>query len=234
MLITIESLTKRYGNLTALDDCTFCVAEGEVLGLIGPNGAGKTTLMRLLLGFLRPTSGKAAIAGLDCTRRSLEVRRLVAYLPGEPRLSRQMRGRRILRFYCSLRRSASLALAEHIAERLELDLSRRVALMSTGMRQKLAIALTLAANTPLLILDEPTSNLDPTVRAEVLRLVAEARQSGRTVIFSSHILSEVEQICDRVAILRRGQLVHTQQMDEARIESVGLDSVYHEYHGGRE
>jgi ABC-2 type transport system ATP-binding protein len=216
VLVETHALTKRYRQLTALEDCTLAVGAGEVFGLLGPNGAGKTTLLRLLLGFLRPTAGSASIDGLDCQRQSVQVRRRVAYLPGEARLFRPMRGRQVLRFFAEVRPDGNLARSLELAERLELDLSRRVALMSTGMRQKLALAATLAPQTPVLILDEPTSSLDPTVRAVVLDLVAEARYQGRTVVFSSHVLSEVEQVCDRVAFLRAGRLVHVQVMSALR------------------
>jgi ABC-2 type transport system ATP-binding protein len=141
---------------------------------------------------------------------------VVSYLPGEARLFRSMRGHQVLRFFAEIRPGGNLKRSIALAERLELELSRRVAYMSTGMRQKLALAATLAADTPLVILDEPTSNLDPTVRGIVLDLVAEARQHGRTVVFSSHVLSEVEAVCDRVAFLRGGRLVHTQVMAELR------------------
>lgn len=192
------------------------VRRGEVFGLLGPNGAGKTTLLRLLMGFLRPTSGSATIDGLDCYRQRVDVHRRVAYLPGDARMFRQMRGRKALKFFADVRQRGNFDKSLELAERLELDLSRRVAFMSTGMRQKLALAIALSTETELLILDEPTSNLDPTVRHTVLELVLEARREGRTVVFSSHVLSEVEDACDRVVILREGQLVHTQVMSELR------------------
>lgn len=216
MFIETVGLTKNYRDLAALDGCTLGVERGEIFGLLGPNGAGKTTLLRLLLGYLKPTSGHAAIDGLDCHRQSVRVRRIVSYLPGEARLFRSMRGRQVLSFFAEIRPGGNLQRSEELAERLELELSRRVAFMSTGMRQKLALAVTLAADTPLLILDEPTSNLDPTVRGIVLSLVSEARQRGRTILFSSHVLSEVETVCDRVAFLRSGRLVHLQVMAELR------------------
>jgi len=215
-LVLTDHLTKRYGPIVALDDCSLSVAPGEVFGLLGPNGAGKTTLVRLLLGFLRPTHGSATIDGLDCLRQSVEVRRRVSYLPGEPRLFPQLRGSELLDFFCRVRGGNNLAQARKLAERLDLDVSRRVSAMSTGMRHKLALSAVLAAETPLVILDEPTANLDPTVRAEVAELVREARQAGRTVLFSSHVLSEVEEVCDRVAILRAGRLVHEQPLEPLR------------------
>jgi ABC-2 type transport system ATP-binding protein len=216
MLVTTANLTKQYGRVVALESCTLTVCPGEIFGLLGPNGAGKTTLLRLLLGYLHPSAGWARIDGLDCYHQSLAVRQRVAYLPGEARLFRQMRGRDLLRFFASMRGGGSWQRSLRLAERLELDVSRRVSFMSTGMRQKLALAATLAADTRLVILDEPTSNLDPTVRGTVLQLVHEARQRGQTIMFSSHVLSEVEQACDRVVILRAGKLVHTQVMSELR------------------
>ena len=216
MLVTTAGLSKQYGRVVALESCTLTVCPGEIFGLLGPNGAGKTTLLRLLLGYLHPSAGWARIDGLDCHRQSLAVRQRVAYLPGEARLFRQMRGRDLLRFFASMRGGGSWQRALRLAERLELDVSRRLSFMSTGMRQKLALAATLAADTRLVILDEPTSNLDPTVRGTVLQLVQEARQRGQTIMFSSHVLSEVEQACDRVVILRAGKLVHTQVMSELR------------------
>jgi ABC-2 type transport system ATP-binding protein len=209
-LIEIEALSKRFGPISALADCSLGVAAGEVIGFLGPNGAGKTTLLRLLLGFLRPTSGKATLAGFDSVKQSLEVRRRVAYLPGEAKLFRRMRGHDVHEFFAHLRPNGTVKRANELAQRLDLDLSRRVATMSTGMRQKLALAVTFMPDTPILILDEPTANLDPSVRREVLALVSEARSAGRTVLFSSHVFAEVEEVCDRVAILRQGRLVHLQ------------------------
>jgi ABC-2 type transport system ATP-binding protein len=216
VLIQTQALTKRYGRVTALDDCTLAVERGEVFGLLGPNGAGKTTLLRLLMGFLRPTAGWARIDGLDCYRQSVAVHRITTYLPGEAKLFPGMKGRDVLDFFVHVRAGSDMERAKRLAERLDLDLSRRVAFMSTGMKQKLALVATLAADTPLVILDEPTANLDPSVRAEVASLVMETRQAGRTVVFSSHVLSEVEEVCDRAAILRQGKIVHLQTLADLR------------------
>ena len=188
MLVHTDNLTKRYGSFTALDGCSLSVAEGHIFGLLGPNGAGKTTLLRLLLGYIRPTSGAATVAGFDCVSQSLEVRARTAYLPGEARLFRRMDGHRVLDFFASLRPGSRRDVAAAVARRLDLDCSRQVARMSTGMRQKLALAVVLAMETPLVILDEPAANLDPTARAEVLDPVLEARAAGRTVVFSSPVL----------------------------------------------
>lgn len=216
MIVETDNLTKRYGAFTALDGCSLGVRSGEVFGLLGPNGAGKTTFLRLLLGFIRPTSGTARVAGHDCRHASTAVRASTAYLPGEARVFRRMDGHEVLRFFAGLRRECRHHDALQVARRLDLDCSRQVARMSTGMRQKLALAVVLATDAPLLILDEPTANLDPTARAEVLDLVREARDAGRTVIFSSHVLSEVEATCDRVAILRSGLVVHEQSIEHLR------------------
>jgi ABC-2 type transport system ATP-binding protein len=216
MLVHVDNLSKRYGAFTALDGCSLGVHEGEVFGLLGPNGAGKTTLLRLLLGYVVPSAGLARIAGFDCRTQSLAVRACTAYLPGEARLFRRMNGHAVLDFFAGLRKECRRAEAARVAERLDLDCRRQVARMSTGMRQKLALAVVLATDARLVILDEPTANLDPTARAEVLKLVLEARAAGRTVIFSSHVLSEVEDTCDRVAILRRGTLVHEQSIESMR------------------
>jgi ABC-2 type transport system ATP-binding protein len=216
MLVSTDRLTKRYGSFTALDACTLAVPRGEVFGLLGPNGAGKTTLLRLLLGFIAPSSGSAMVAGHDCASDSLAVRRRVAYLPGEARLSRRMTGKEILAFFARLRPACRLEQATRVAARLGLDTSRQVARMSTGMRQKLALATVVATDCELLILDEPTANLDPTARAEVLDIVREANRAGRTVIFSSHVLSEVEETCHRVAIMRSGSPVFEQAMSTLR------------------
>lgn len=215
-LVRIEGLTKRYGDFFALRECTVEVAAGEVFGLLGPNGAGKTTLLRLLMGYLFPTAGRATIGGLDVTRSSVAVRRLVSYLPGDARLPRHMRARSVLEFFAQMQPDGDLARSLDVADRLELELNRRVAFMSTGMRQKLALAVVLGARTPLLVLDEPTANLDPTVRSSILQMVADAQGEGRTVIFSSHVLAEIEEVCSRVIFLRKGVLAKRQRMDELK------------------
>ncbi len=215
-LVETRSLGKTYNGLAALRDCSLQVYTGEIFGLLGPNGAGKTTLIRLLMGFLHPTQGSASVLGLDCYRESLAVHAQVSYLPGEARLFRQMRGRDVLRFFADARPRASLQRSLDLADRLELDLSRSVANCSTGMRHKLALSIVMSVDCPLMILDEPTANLDPTVRGTVLDMIRDAATAGQTIILSSHVLSEIELVCDRVSILRRGELVQTQLMSELR------------------
>lgn len=212
LAVWTRRLGKRYGAFQALRELSLEVQRGEVFGLLGPNGAGKTTLLRTLLGFLHRTSGEAAVMGIDPAVDSVAVRRQVAYLPGDARLPRHMRGGAVLRFFAELQPAGDLSNSMAIADSLELDLRRHVGFMSTGMRQKLAIAAVIGSHAPLLILDEPTANLDPTVRSRVLERVREAKRQGRTVIFSSHVLSEIEEVCDRVALLRGGQLAHQQSL----------------------
>lgn len=233
-LIQVEALGKVYGNFTALDRCSLQIHSGEIFGLLGPNGAGKTTLMRCLLGFIRPTSGLAKIGGFDCWAQRTQAHSLLTYMPAQPQLPRLMRARDVLRFFADVRPPMPAGVGQqpvaathdptsspaahrferacHLAERLQLDLNRWVALMSTGMRQKLAIAATLCANAPLVFLDEPTANLDPDVRSQLLQELASLRAAGTTIVFSSHVLSEIEQICDRVAVLAKGQLVGLSEM----------------------
>jgi ABC-2 type transport system ATP-binding protein len=213
-IVATVGLTKHYRRVAALDDCSLSIARGEVFGLLGPNGSGKTTLLRLLMGFLRPTKGLAAIGGRDCWRESAAVHEGASYLPGDVRLFRGMRARDVLQFFARLRGDMDAARSARLAARLGLELAPKVAQMSTGMRQKLALAAVLAVDVPLLILDEPTSNLDPNIRQLVLSLIREARAEGRTVVFSSHVLSEVEHVCDRVVILRQGRVVHDQAMSQ--------------------
>jgi ABC-2 type transport system ATP-binding protein len=213
-VLETQELSKSYGEFLALDRCSLSVQRGEVFGLLGPNGAGKSTLLRTLMGFLKPTSGQGRILGFDCEHQSIDVRRVTAYLPGDARLFRQMRGRDCLAFFQSMRPDVSQQRYTELAERLELNLDRRVVFMSTGMRQKLAIVAVMSSQTPLIILDEPTANLDPTVRGEVLQLVREAKRAGQTVIFSSHVLSEIEEVCDEVVLLRKGVLAKRLRLSE--------------------
>jgi ABC-2 type transport system ATP-binding protein len=216
-VVETHSLGKHYRGLWALCDCSLSLGAGEVFGLLGPNGSGKTTLLRLLMGYLRPSTGRATIAGFDCHRQSVAAHEHVAYLPGEPRLFPTLRGRQALGLLAGLRGArGGLPRALALAASLGLDVQKRVQHMSTGMRQQLALASVLGAETPLLILDEPTANLDPTVRRSVERLIRQAAADGRTVLLSSHVMSEVEEVCDRVGILRAGRLVHLQLLAELR------------------
>ena len=219
MPVITNVLSKRYGDFLALDGVSLEIGDGEVFGLLGPNGAGKSTLIRCLLGFLKPTSGSATINGMDCHLERVAVHAKLSYLPGDARMYRTMRARGLLKLFAGLRDGGSskgdtYQAALDVAEQLELDLSRWVGLMSTGMKQKLALSIALSVDAPLLILDEPTANLDPTVRGQVLSLIKEAKKRGQTVIFSSHVLSEIEEVCDRVAILKTGKLAFEQSLED--------------------
>jgi ABC-2 type transport system ATP-binding protein len=216
MLLRTERLTKVYNGHRALDELSLDVSAGEVFGLLGPNGSGKTTALRLLMGFLRPTSGHAWIDGHDCWSDSVAARRQVAYLPGELRLYENMTGRRLVRFLCDLRGQPVAGDLDDLARRFDIDLDRPLAHLSSGMKRKVALLQVLVTQAPLLIMDEPTNALDPTMRDELLLQVKRARERGQTVLFSSHVLGEVEQVCDRVGILQKGRLVHLQTMSELR------------------
>lgn len=217
-MIRVNHLSKHYGPIRALDDCSIDIPEATVFGLLGPNGAGKTTLIRILMGFLRPTAGECFVRSWDCARQSLEVRKNISYLPAEAQLFRSMRGKDVIDFFSGIHPHGDRTAALQLAQRLELDISRRVAFMSTGMRQKLAIACAASCRAPILVLDEPTANLDPSVRFEVMRLVSEVHSEGRTVLLCSHVLSEIEEVCQFAAILRKGKIVH--QVDIPRMRAI--------------
>ena len=212
--VETKQLSKSYGEVPSLVDCNLQIPPASVFGLLGPNGAGKSTLLRTLLGFLTPSSGTATIGGYDIRQQSQLACRLVSYLPGDARLMRSMRGIDLMRMFSGLHPCGSLPHSLSVAERLQLESRRRVMFMSTGMRQKLAIAIVLGCQAPVVVLDEPTANLDPNVRGEVVRLVTEVRQQGRTVVLSSHIFSDIDEACDRVAILREGRVVAEQTLSE--------------------
>jgi ABC-2 type transport system ATP-binding protein len=215
-VLATAGLTKDYGSFRALDSLTVSIAPGEVVGLLGPNGSGKTTGLRMILGFLRPTAGTATVGGFDCWRDSVEVRKRVAYLPGELRLYDTMTGRQLVTFLGKLRGQAPGAEVDALAKRLDIDPDKPLTTMSSGMKRKVALLAVLVPKVPLVILDEPTNTLDPTMRDELLEQLRLAKAEGKAVLFSSHVLQEVEAVCDRVAILRRGKLVHLQDMAELR------------------
>lgn len=215
-LLRTESLTKEYGGFRALDRLDLEIAPGEIFGLLGPNGSGKSTAIRMLLGFLRPTSGSAWIDGHHCWTASVEVRRRVAYLPGELRLYENLTGRELVDFLCRLRGVRAEAVVDDLARSFDIDVARPIAELSSGMKRKVALLAVLAPRTPLVILDEPTNTLDPSMRDELLDQLLQARAAGQTILFSSHVLSEVEHVCDRVGILKNGRLVHLQRMADLR------------------
>jgi ABC-2 type transport system ATP-binding protein len=213
-MLRTEHLTKDYGRRRALDDLTLDIAPGEVFGLLGPNGSGKSTALRIVLGFLRPTSGRATVAGHDCWRDGVAARRNLAYLPGELRLYDNMTGRQLVNFLGRLRGSPQTPAVDDLARRFDIDIDRPLAGLSSGMKRKVALLQVLTPRVPLLIMDEPTNALDPTMRDELLDQVRQAKARGQAVLFSSHVMAEVEAVCDRVGILRRGKLVHLQALTD--------------------
>ncbi len=223
-LLETFNLTKDYGKHRALDQLNLTIAPGEVFGLLGPNGSGKSTAIRILLGMLRPSSGSASIQGFDCWKQSVEVRRLVSYLPGELRLYDNLTGTQLLQFLAGLRGQAISSDMERLSNRFNIDVRRPLSQLSSGMKRKIALMAVILARVPLAILDEPTNTLDPTMRDELLDQILEARDRGQTILFSSHVLDEVEAVCHRVGILRLGKLVHLQSLDE--IQSIRRVTVH--------
>jgi ABC-2 type transport system ATP-binding protein len=204
-LIEVDGLTKRFGALTAVDDLHMRVDPGEIYGLLGPNGAGKTTTIRALMGFINPSGGRVGMLGGHA--RHLAVRQRVGYVGGDVALDRGLRARNLLTWYADLRGGLPWKKIESLCDRLGLDPSRKIGQLSTGNRQKVAIVQAFMHDPDVLILDEPTAGLDPLLQRSVLALVRERRDAGAAVLFSSHLLPEVEDIAHRVGILRRGVLV---------------------------
>jgi ABC-2 type transport system ATP-binding protein len=215
-IIEVDSLTKRYGSKRGILDVSFQVEEGEVFGFLGPNGAGKTTTIRLLMALLRADAGRARIAGLDCWQQSVEIKRLTGYLPGELALDPNLTGGQILEYFGHLRGGIDQAYLKQLIARLDFDPSRKFRQYSSGNKRKIGIIQAFMHRPRLLILDEPTNGLDPLNQQEFGRMVKEVRDDGRTVFLSSHILTEVEQTCTRVGIIREGQLVRVGLVEELK------------------
>ncbi|NOS99076.1 MAG: ABC transporter ATP-binding protein [Phycisphaerales bacterium] len=215
-VVVIDRLSKHYGATRALDEATFTMRRGQLLGFLGPNGAGKSTAIRLLMGLLKPTAGRSLVFGLDPWRQVKEIHARVGYLSGDVRLYRDLTGRQTVRTILHARRLSNCAEAERLAESLRLDLRTRVRHYSTGMKQKLGIVLALMHRPELLILDEPTAALDPLMQQVVYRELRAAAREGRSVLFSSHSLAEVESLCEHVVILRSGRVVAATSMESLK------------------
>lgn len=213
-VIETGKLTKTYGKNRGIIDVDLQVDRGEIFGFLGPNGAGKTTTIRTLLGFQRPDSGTARVFGLDSRRDSVQIRSRAGNLPGEFTLEDRMTGEAMLRYFARLRGVESLDYAHQLAARLGADLKRPMRRLSRGNKQKVGLVQAMFHRPELLILDEPTGGLDPLVREEFLAIVAEVRDEGRTVFFSSHVLGEVERICDRIGVIRDGRLAAVEPTSE--------------------
>jgi beta-exotoxin I transport system ATP-binding protein len=215
-VVRTESLTKRYGRVLALDQLTLDVRAGEVLGFLGPNGAGKTTTLRLLMGYLRPTAGSARLYGLDAWRDRVAVHARTGYLPGDVRLWPRLTAREAAQHLARLRGLDHDRGVIDTAKRLDVDLDRPVGELSKGNRQKVGLLLALLGDPDLLLLDEPTSGLDPLIQQEFHHMLRERVEAGTAVMLSSHVLSEVEHIADRVAIIRSGRLVMAESLATLR------------------
>ncbi|MGB8381043.1 MAG: ABC transporter ATP-binding protein [Dermatophilaceae bacterium] len=216
LAVQTHGLTKRFGSVTALDGLVLSIPAGAIFGVIGPNGAGKTTLMRLLLDVLRPTSGRVEVLGQDPRAGGAALRSRIGYLPGELRLESRLPGQSMLEYWGRLGGPVDMGYAGKLAERLGLDLTRPADKLSKGNKQKLGLVQAFMHRPDLLVLDEPTSGLDPLVQQEFVELTREARDDGATVFLSSHVLSEVEELADTAAVLRRGQVVREASVHELR------------------
>jgi ABC-2 type transport system ATP-binding protein len=214
--IRTEGLSKRYGSTLALDQLDLSVAEGEVYGYLGPNGSGKTTTIRLLLGLHRPSSGRAELFGVDAWGDPVSAHERVAYVAGEPFLWPALTSAETFEFLARLHGGTDVSYREQLVQRFQLDTSKKIRALSKGSRQKVQLIAALATRAELLLLDEPTSGLDPLMEVAFRDCIEEAKGRGQTVFLSSHILSEVEALCDRVGILREGKLVDEGTLKELR------------------
>ena len=223
--VSVRGLTKSYGRVRGVVDLTFSVERGEVFGYLGPNGAGKTTTIRTLLDFIRPTDGRASILGLDSRRDVIEIHGHVGYLPGEFGLYEHLTAREQLTYLGSLRGGVDEGSIGELAERFDLDLDVHIASLSHGNKQKVGLIQAFVHHPDVLILDEPTQGLDPLMQQAFYRLLDEARERGATVFLSSHVMPEVEHVCDRVGIIRDGRLVAVEDIDDLKGKALKMVEV---------
>ncbi|HSX07507.1 MAG TPA: ABC transporter ATP-binding protein [Candidatus Saccharimonadales bacterium] len=216
VILRAHGLTKRYGAFAALDSLDLELYKGEVLGYLGPNGAGKTTTIRLLLGLIGATAGSAEIFGMDAARQKVEIHKRLAYVPGESALWPSLTGRETLHLLAKLHGKTDVKYRDELIKRFQFEPDKKVRTYSKGNRQKINLIAAFATRADLLVLDEPTSGLDPLMEQAFRTSVLEAKANGQTVFLSSHILDEVEALCDRVAILRAGKLVEVGTLAEMR------------------
>ena len=214
--IVLNQLTKHYGKHRGINNLSFSVNQGEFFGFIGPNGAGKSTTIRTLMGLIRPTGGSASIFDLDCHSKASVIARDVGYLPSENSYYENMKVRELLQYTADLYGMDCKTKMKELADRLNLDLSRKIADLSLGNKKKVGIVSAIMTSPKLIIMDEPTSGLDPLIQQAFYDILKEENSRGATVFFSSHVLSEVQKLCDRVAILKEGQLIGIQSIKELR------------------
>lgn len=214
--IVLNELSKHYGKHRGINHLTFSVNSGEFFGFIGPNGAGKSTTIRTLMGLIRPTGGSASIFGLDCQTKASVIAKDVGYLPSENSYYENMKVRELLQYTADLYSMDCKVKMNELSDRLNLDLSRRIADLSLGNKKKVGIVSAIMVSPKLIIMDEPTSGLDPLIQQAFYDILKEENSRGVTIFFSSHVLSEVQKLCDRVAILKEGQLIGIQSIKELR------------------
>lgn len=215
-VIEIEHLTKDYGDQKGVFDLSFSVDQGEVFGFLGPNGAGKTTTIRHLMGFSNPDQGNCKIKGMNCTKETANIQKNLGYIPGEIAFLEQMSGIKFLKFIAKYRGLASMERAEALCKRFDLNPNGKLKRMSKGMKQKIGIICAFMHDPDVLILDEPTSGLDPLMQNRFIELILEEKDRNKTILMSSHIFEEVERTCSRVAIIRSGRIVATDQIESLK------------------
>lgn len=215
-LIDIQHVTKDYGDGRGIFDLNLSIEKGEVFGFVGTNGAGKTTTIRHLMGFLKPQSGSATINGLDCWKDSAEIKKWIGYIPGEIAFPDAPTGTDFLKKQAELLSLKDMSYAESIINKLQLDPTAKLKRMSKGMKQKTAIVAAFMANPDILILDEPTTGLDPLMRKEFIGILDEEKKKGKTILMSSHMFDEVEKVCDRVAMIKEGKLIAVKATEEVK------------------
>lgn len=215
-MIDINHLTKFYGKARGINDITFSIKEGEVFGFIGPNGAGKSTTIRILLSLIQQTSGTANIKGLDCITQSKEIKKILGYVPSEVNYYDDMKAEDLLKYSARFYQKNCNEKIKKLADRFELDLNKKIDSLSYGNKKKVAIIQSLIHDPELLIFDEPTGGLDPLMQNIFFETLEEEQKKGKTILFSSHILTEVQRMCDRVAIIKEGQLLKVEHIDDLR------------------
>ncbi len=224
--IATQNLTKHYGDVRALENLTLEVFMGEVFGFLGPNGAGKTTMIRTVLDLIHPTSGSAQLLGLDSHRDSVEIRNHVGYLPSDLAMYDNLTGKDMIKYFANLRGGVDWGYVDQLSERLKADLSKKIGDYSSGNRQKVGLILAFMSRPALIIMDEPSSGLDPLVQREFQTMMREAASEGRCVFLSSHTLSEVQRVADRVGIIRSGHLIDVEFVDDLRSKAVRKVELY--------
>lgn len=215
-VIEIDGLTKDYGNGKGIFDVSFSVNKGEVVGFLGSNGAGKTTTIRHLMGFISPQKGRAQILDMDCFHKASRVQEQVGYLPGEIAFMDNMSGNEFIQFMVKMKKIENLEYAKELIDYLEIDTQVKIKKMSKGMKQKIGLIIAFMQNAPILILDEPTTGLDPIMQNKFVELIKREKSSGKTILMSSHIFEEVENTCDRIVMIKEGKIVADENIDKIK------------------